>query len=218
MPGWLVDQLPRALAHDRFTRGFVGIFEEIADGIRSQIDALEYYVDVDTAPPGFVRWLGSWIGLDVEATLPEERQRAIVRVAGHLFTVRGTAQGLTALLEAVTGGEVRVVDGGGVWPAGEAPPNPRRILVRLTDTGGLDEVHLYRLIASELPVGTSVELRIGDRTVAPPAPSATSTAPFEDLVPPELGPLDPRSPAAPFPEPPLPAPPASDPGTDEAQP
>jgi phage tail-like protein len=170
VPGWLVQQLPRALAHDRFTRGFVGIFEEIADGVRSQVDSLEYYLDVDSAPPPFVRWLGSWIGLDVEASLPEERQRAIVRIAGQLFIARGTAQGLAAILEAVTGAPARVIDGGGVWRRGEAPPNSGRILVRLTESGGLDEAHLYRLIQSDLPVGTTFELRIGDRTVeAPPA-------------------------------------------------
>jgi phage tail-like protein len=169
VPGWLVQQLPRALAHDRFTRGFVGIFEEIADGIRSQVDSMEYYLDVDTAPPPFVRWMGDWIGMDIEASLPEERQRAIVRNAGQLFTARGTATGLVAILEAVTGAPVRVVDGGGVWRRGEAPPNSGRILVRLTETGGLDEVNLYRLIQSDLPVGTTFELRVGERTVEPPS-------------------------------------------------
>lgn len=185
MPGWLVDQLPRALAHDRFTRRFVSIFESMGDEVRSQVDALEYYVDVDSAPPEFVRWLGSWIGLDVESTLPAERQRDIVRVAGRQFGSRGTAAGLTALLQAVTGAEVRVVDGGGVWRAGEAPPNPGRILVRLSDTGGMDERHLLRLIESELPIGITFELRIGERTVsaatlAPQAPLA-----LDEMAPPE---------------------------------
>jgi hypothetical protein len=55
MPGWLVEQLPRALSNDPFTKRFVSIFEEISDGVRFQIDALEYYVDVDTAPDEFVR-------------------------------------------------------------------------------------------------------------------------------------------------------------------
>ncbi|GMU40221.1 MAG: tail protein [Chloroflexota bacterium] len=185
MPGWLVDQLPRALAHDRFTRRFVSIFESMGDEVRSQIDALEYYADVDSAPPGFVRWLGSWIGLDVESTLPEERQRAIVRVAGQQFGSRGTASGLTALLEAVTGAEVRVVDGGGVWRTGEAPPNPGRILVRLSDTGGLDERHLLRLIQSELPIGITFELRVADRTVSLEAMAPAAPLALDEIAPPE---------------------------------
>src|SRR5690606_22940468 len=110
----------RFLAQDRFTRRFVSIFEEIADGVRTQVDALEYYVDVDTAPAEYVRWLGGWLDVTVDANQPEDRQRAIVREAGRLYISRGTREGLAELLAAITGGEVRVVDGGGIWPAGEA--------------------------------------------------------------------------------------------------
>lgn len=169
MSTWLVDQLPRVLAQDEFTRRFVSIFEDIADGVRSQIDALEYYVDVDTAPPEFVRWMGGWLNVTVDAGMPVERQRAIVREAGRWFAYRGTAEGLAGLLQAITGGEVRVVDGGGVWPAGEAPPNPGRMLVRVTTTGDIPEGQLYRLVANEVPVGVTFDLRLGDRTITPPA-------------------------------------------------
>lgn len=169
MSGWLVDQLPRALAQDRFTRRFVSIFEEIEDGIRSQIDAIEYYVDTDTAPPEFVRWIGSWLNVTVDANQSEDRQRAIVREAGHLFAKRGTHSGLEGLMEAITGAPVRVVDGGGTWASGEAPPNPGRILVRLEQTGGVPESQLYRLIAQEVPIGVSFELRMGERTIQPPS-------------------------------------------------
>lgn len=168
MTGWLAAQLPRVLAQDRFTRRFVSIFEETVDEVRGQIDALEYYVDVDTAPPEFVRWLGSWLEVTVDGALPEERQRAIVREAGRLFARRGTVLGLSGVLEAVTGAEVRVVDGGGTWPQGAAPPNPGRLLVRLTETGGVPEDQLYRLVAAEVPIGTTFELRLGERTIAAP--------------------------------------------------
>jgi phage tail-like protein len=168
MTGWLVDQLPRSLAQDRFTRRFVTIFEEIADGVRSQVDALEYYVDTETAPSDLVRWLGSWLGVTVDANQSEDRQRAIVREAGRLFARRGTHFGLTGLMEAITGGPARIVDGGGTWTAGAAPPNPGRILVRLEQTGGVPESQLYRLIAQEVPIGVTFELRMGDRTIEPP--------------------------------------------------
>lgn len=169
MSGWLVAQLPRVLQQDRFTRRFVGVFEEIADGVRSEIDALEYYFDVETAPAEFVRWLGAWLNVTVDASSPEERQRAIVRAAGEYYARRGTASGLQGLLEAVTLAEVRIVDGGGTWAAGESPPNPGRILVRLQGTGGVPEDHLHRLIAAEIPIGVTFELRVGDRTIEPPA-------------------------------------------------
>ena len=171
MAGWLVAQLPRVLQQDRFTRRFLGVFEGIADSVRTEIDALEYYLDVATAPPEFVRWLGSWLEVTVDAAVDEHRQREIVRAAGTYFARRGTSFGLQGLLEAITNGEVRIIDGGGTWPAGGAPANPGRILVRLEGTGGIAEGHLYRLVAAEIPIGVTFELRIGDRTIdAPEAP------------------------------------------------
>ncbi|MCK9485691.1 MAG: phage tail protein [Dehalococcoidia bacterium] len=168
MSGWLTAQLPRYLAQDPFTRRFVTIFEEIAGGIRTQVDALEYYVDTDTAPPEYVRWLGGWLDVTVDANQPPDRQRAIVREAGRMYHRRGTQEGLAQLLAAITGGDVRIVDGGGTWAAGEAPPNPGRILVRLTESGGIPDGQLHRLVAREVPIGVSFELRMGDRTITPP--------------------------------------------------
>jgi len=169
MPGWLVAQLPRVLQQDRFTRRFVSVFESLADEVRTEIDALEYYLDADTAPPEFVRWLGSWLLVTIDASMPEERQREIVRAAGAYYARRGTSYGLQGLLEAITLGEVRIVDGGGTWATGDAPPNPGRILVRLEATGGMPEGHLHRLIAAEIPIGVTFELRLGERTIEPPA-------------------------------------------------
>jgi len=168
MSGWLVAQLPRVLQQDRFTRRFVGVFEGIADSVRTEIDALEYYLDVDTAPSEFVRWLGSWLQVTVDASMTDERQREVVRAAGVYYARRGTMSGLQGLLEAITAADVRIVDGGGTWPEGQAPPNPGRILVRVEETGGMREGHLYRLIAAEIPIGVTFELRLGDRTIDPP--------------------------------------------------
>ena len=169
MTGWLVAQLPRVLQQDRFTRRFMSVFEEIADGVRSEIDALEYYLDAATAPPEFVQWLGGWLQVTIDPSMPEARQREIVQAAGDYYARRGTASGLQGFLEAITLGEVRIVDGGGTWRSGEAPPNPGRILVRLTGTGGMLEDHLHRLVAAEVPIGVTFELRIDDRTIDPPA-------------------------------------------------
>ncbi|MEX2375484.1 MAG: phage tail protein [Dehalococcoidia bacterium] len=168
MSGWLVAQLPRVLAQDRFTQRFVSIFEEMIDEVRTQIDSIEDYIDVGTAPPEFVRWLGSWLDVTVDAGLPDDRQREIVREAGRLFARRGTVGGLRGVLETITGAEVRVVDGGGTWRQGEAPLNPGRLLVRLTDTGGVPEEQLWRLIAAEVPIGTTFEVRLDERTLAEP--------------------------------------------------
>jgi phage tail-like protein len=161
MSGWLVEQLPRCLAADPFVPRLVGVTEELADSVRSRIDGIEHFLDVGLAPPELVRWLGSWLGLVVEPSLPEDRQRELVRVAGRELGWRGTRRGLERLVSALTGGPVRVSDGGGAFPAGEAPPSGGPVVVQVEGTVGVDERGLLAFIEGELPVGTVVELRVG---------------------------------------------------------
>ena len=172
MAGWLADQLPRVLADDRFMRRFLGIFEPTADSVRDQIEALEYYIDVDTAPAEFVRWLGSWLGASADASWSLERQREVVRTVGREFPRRGTRAGLERVLTAITGAEALVVDGGGVWRAGNVMPSARHVTVRLASMGGLSEGQLHDLIEGELPTGVAFEVRLGERTMERPVSEA----------------------------------------------
>jgi hypothetical protein len=77
---------------------------------------------------------------------------------------------------------VRIVDGGGVWRAGEAPTGVRRILVRFSTLGGLSVDQLYRLIQEELPVGVTFELRMDTETLEPPPPPPRD---LDSLLPPD---------------------------------
>jgi phage tail-like protein len=162
MSGWLVEQLPRCLADDPFVPRLVGVTEELADSVRSRIDGIEHYLDVGLASPELVRWLGSWLGLAVGPSLPEDRQRELVRVAGRELGWRGTRRGLERLVRALTGGPVRVSDGGGTFAPGEAPASGGGpVVVQVESTGGVDEHGLLAFIEAELPVGAVVELRVG---------------------------------------------------------
>ena len=172
MAGWLADQLPQILAYDDFTRRFVGLFEPTADSVRNEIDALEDYVDVDTAPGDFVRWLGSWLGATVDASWSLERQREAVRTVGREFPRRGTRLGLERVLTAVTSGEARVVDGGGVWRAGSGMSFSRHVTVRLSASGGIADDDLHEIVHRELPMGVSFEIHLGEQLIAPPAAEA----------------------------------------------
>jgi phage tail-like protein len=163
--GWLVDQLPVAMAEDDFTRRFVGIFETIADSVRSRIDGVEHLLDTGLSPPETARWLAGWLGLTVPATLPVARQRALVRAAGTLLTWRGTARGLCELVEAYTGGGADVVDSGGVGRPGTTAGGTNRVTVRLSTAGGLSLDDLDALVRRELPPGTAVEIHLAE----PPA-------------------------------------------------
>ena len=167
---WLVEQLPRAMGEDHFLRQFVSLIQEIATGVRQQVDDIPSFVDVHVAPEPFVRWMGQWLGLTVEPTIvdPEEREsrlRRLVEEVGSLFVRRGTRAGLEGLLTAITGEAAHVDDTGGVFRSGQAEPNGKHAVVYLNGTGGIDEQALLRLVGAEIPVDVSFEFRIGQREI-----------------------------------------------------
>ncbi len=170
--GWLVEQLPRPLATDDFVQRLVGLFEEVADSVRGRVDGIEHCLDPRLAPVELVRWMGGWLGLALAPSLPEERQRGILRAAGALLDWRGTRRGLEGLLEAFTAAPVQVRDHGGVFTRGAAPPADPRVTVRLESTGGLDEQQLLELVRAEVPAGAVVELLVQSRRVEARPPGA----------------------------------------------
>jgi len=167
---WLVEQLPRAMAEDRFIRSYVSLVQEMATGVRQQVDEIPSFVDVHVAPESFVRWMGQWLGLTVEPTIAdaeerERRLRRLVEEVGALFVRRGTRAGLEGLLTALTGEAAHVDDTGGVFRSGQAVANAKHAVVYLNGTGGIDEQALLRLVSAEIPVDVSFEFRVGQRAI-----------------------------------------------------
>jgi phage tail-like protein len=161
MSGWLVAQLPRALATDPVVRGFVAAFEEIAESMRERVDAIEHQVDVDLATPEMLQFLASWLGLILEPTDMPEYQRALVREVGRLLGWRGTRYGIEGLLEAATGARVTVEDGGGVYGRNDSIPPPDPVVtVHLDHTGHLSERQVRAFLEAELPLGSELELDV----------------------------------------------------------
>ena len=80
----------------------------------STIDNVDAYVDPWLTPPDFLDWLAGWFGLELDATWPEERRRALVANALELGRWRGTVIGLALLVELYTGAPAEIDDGGDV--------------------------------------------------------------------------------------------------------
>jgi phage tail-like protein len=159
--GWLVSQLPRAMAGDPVVRGFVTAFEEVADSVRDRIDSIEHQVDTGLATPEMLQFLASWLGLQLEPTDPPEYQRSLVREVGRLLGWRGTRYGIEGLLEAATGARVTVTDGGGVYGLRDPiPPADPVVKVRLDHTGHLSERQVRGFLEAELPLGAQLELDV----------------------------------------------------------
>lgn len=167
---WLVEQLPRTMAEDRFIRQFVALTEELSTGVRQEIEDVPSFLDVSLAPEPFVRWLGSWLGLAAEPVdddphARDRRLRLLVQEVGSLFVRRGTRSGLEGMLTALTGQAAYVEDSGGVFEAGSATPNRRHAIVHLQGAGGVDEQALLRLVRQEIAIDTTFEFRIGERRI-----------------------------------------------------
>jgi phage tail-like protein len=154
----LADLLPSIYLEDDFARGFVDGLDPGLAPVFLTLDCLEAYVDPRLTPLDFLPWLASWVGLDVDETLPEARRRAVVAVWASLHHQHGTQAGLARLLEVATGGHVEVRESGGTtWsavpgtdPPGEAVPG-LHIVVRVPEPDGFDLARVTRLVRDVRP-------------------------------------------------------------------
>jgi phage tail-like protein len=155
-PGWLAGQLPV----DMLVR-FTTIFERLGESLRAGADGVEHVADPTVTSPAVLAYLGRWLGYDLlDDDLNLQRQRGIVAALGRALPLRGTRAGLSTILEAVTGGPVRVQDPGCVLDADGAPPSPGPVEVTVTSTGHLREHELRALVRDEVPAHLGVSIVI----------------------------------------------------------
>lgn len=166
-PNWLVHQLPATMAGESFFARFVSIFQDVGGSLVEHADNVDHIVDVSVARPELVRWLGSWVGV---STLDDSQdvalQRRIVVSAARTLTWRGTKDGLKAFLELVTGSEVEVVEGGGVFEADKAPADSAWVRMYVQDlgaegAGARDLAEFVTVVRDEIPAHVRAELYVG---------------------------------------------------------
>ncbi|SDS70894.1 phage tail protein [Jiangella sp. DSM 45060] len=165
-PQWLVTQMPIGMLDDDFFVRFLSIFQHGADSLAEGADNLEHLGDVSVAPDAMVRWLAGWIGLDgLDPSLPGRAARTVVRASAETLAWRGTVHGLTRTLEVLSGGPAEVLDGGGVWLEGEAPPDPAWVRMTVATTGWLSEPDFAAVVADEVPAHVRAQLWVEDRLI-----------------------------------------------------
>jgi phage tail-like protein len=118
--------LPDLYEGDDFAQRFTSALDEVVAPAVSVLDCLDAYLDPHLAPPDFVRWLASCLGIEVDETLALERRRALLRHAPRALRLQGTAHGIAAAVAAVGGVRARVHDSGGTtWSrSATAEPSP----------------------------------------------------------------------------------------------
>lgn len=108
--GKYLQYLPEIYQNDDFTSRFLMLFESFWKPLSQQIDQIDNYFDPNLTPAPFVPWLASWIGMPVDASLPLERVRSLLKNALMLFQCRGTLLALKTYLEIYTAGKVQITE------------------------------------------------------------------------------------------------------------
>lgn len=150
--------LPAVFADDDLAQRFVAGLDEVIAPILNVLDCLDAYFAPALTPVDFARWLGSWVGAEIDGTEPEARLRAAVGAAAYLHRIRGTRRGLSEAVRLAFGVEPEISESGGAgWsarPLGPFPGEARpRLHVRLAlpDPSPADHHRLDALVAAARP-------------------------------------------------------------------
>jgi len=190
--------LPGLYHDDDLAQRFTSALDVLLAPVLATLDSSDAYVDPRLAPLDFVEWLAEWVGVELDASWPEERQRTLVARAADLYSWRGTVRGVTEAVAIYTGVEPEISETGGTaWtgtppPAGQLPGSPSGLLlvrVRVAPDEPIDAGRLDRLVAAAKPahIAHRVEI-IEDEGMRPRAlpPEPPPLPPVPDDVPTDL--------------------------------
>lgn len=156
--------LPAIYQEGDFGMRFVAALETLLDPIVGTLDSLPARFDSSLTDRETLGLLAAWLGVELDESWPEDRQRELVRASSMLARRRGTARGLEeALRIAFPDLPLRVEDDGGVVHAltpGELPPAPPPRFVVYCDIPLEEPAGLARMIEVMKPVHVQYRLRI----------------------------------------------------------
>ena len=97
-----------------FLRRFLFLFQHIFAEIEWDLHRVHEILDPVTAPPEFIPWLASWVGLVMAPEWDDMTRRRWVREAPRLYAMRGTESSLKSLISVFTGLDVEIEENR--WP------------------------------------------------------------------------------------------------------
>jgi phage tail-like protein len=115
-------------------RRFLFIFQHMMTAITDRIDRMPDLTDPLACEPKFLPWLASWVGFQLDESLPVHQQRELVRRAIRLMRTRGTRAGIEEMVRVLTSAPVRVEE--------RVMPKPA-VLGKALIIGGRDVVERY---------------------------------------------------------------------------
>jgi phage tail-like protein len=163
----LGELLPGVYLEDPMADAFTAGLDPMLAPVHLTLDCLDAYLDPRLAPLDFLPWLASWVGVELDETLPEAWQRAMVESAGRLHHVHGTRGGLERLVELITGGSVEVRESGGArWSAltGADPPGSPspglEVIVRVANPSPGVQERVERVVREVRPAHLPFRVRM----------------------------------------------------------
>jgi phage tail-like protein len=101
------DRLP-AVYHDNpvavnFGERFLSLFDAAIEDIDQVVERYPALLDVDGVPQELLPWLGTFLGVAMDAAWSPEQRRAILKAIPDLYRRRGTPGGFSRALELVLG-------------------------------------------------------------------------------------------------------------------
>lgn len=116
-------------------RRFLFLFQHLMTTLTDKIDSIVDLTDPMACEPRFLPWLASWVGFELDESLPLHQQRELVRRAIRLYRTRGTRGGIEEMVRVLTSAPVRVRE----------REMPRAaVLGRCTIIGGRDVVERFQ--------------------------------------------------------------------------
>lgn len=108
----LLSYLPAIYRDEPLVGRYLWAFEQLLEGLESQIEALPRQFDPADAREDFLQWLSTWMAFTLRADLDVSRQRQFLARIVSLYRRRGTKQNLYELLRIFTrGGELTITEG-----------------------------------------------------------------------------------------------------------
>jgi len=86
-----------------FLARYLSLFGTLFDSLDEQIGGMSRQFDREVIEGGQLRWLASWLGLEIDEHWSDEWIRQLIRAAPELYRFRGTRRGIEKLIETLTG-------------------------------------------------------------------------------------------------------------------
>ena len=93
-----------------FLRKYLWIFYSLLNNVNITLDNIHHYFNPMESPKDFFPWLVSWFSDYYKYDVPEETLRVIIKNIVPLYRWRGTAAGISKLLEIVTGVRPNIIE------------------------------------------------------------------------------------------------------------